>query len=779
MKKGKHNSSTPSGSGFGTVVIGLGVLAICAFLVFSAQNRINDLHTELFNANAPLNYEMDFENMSIVAKTRITSLPNSNSKWKDFRLMSQSQVYRITHNIGFGGHRGTIELKTADNGQGSEFLSSDIVINFTVEDNSVHINVASFKYDTPEFRLNVEQLSGFYTWSGMVRMKAKSLQVKMVNYAFNLDDVILEVPQDQKSINLLTSMIKLDEVVLGHSKIAFAGTNPVEINMNSTFNSRPVELKWNVQKASILDQEVKINSGKISFPVAMLDAYVNPRVTRDLLSAEKESQNNNSEKIRFLFSAAKEVSLGQAKAIALRQFARSKNVKREADFYTINIEKQDAFLHMEDQIQKAAQRKSYLTSWTALPQDEMYQEAFFGVIFGDFNRSLAVKELLDMKLKSDNTLPLYQAVKARFLLREALTSYDDYDPKALEVAAAAVKDVVTQLPGHKLTLLLRLELAKASGDKKLISSLYDQYLALEKEPQIRMMFESMKFLHVDNAKALEILTKAHALDPKSLYVQNHLKNRIHIFQHTGDKEKMEEDFKILIQTGNASPLDLVSYSTLLRERNELNEALKVIDLCFDQDAGNKSCNDEKENLMTLIGYEKQKENPDAAVQYLQDLLVDRPASIPVNAGLGYLYKQKGEMVKSINHYSVACALGGSFACIEAGDTLSAKNEVERAILMFDVSCDLQSGNGCLKAGLHAEKKGELERSGNYFDRACNQFHDNVGCYHLARNLQLKRMPNKDIVPYLNKACKLYNSACKLATVYRSSNKQPAIPTEPK
>ncbi len=85
----------------------------------------------------------------------------------------------------------------------------------------------------------------------------------------------------------------------------------------------------------------------------------------------------------------------------------------------------------------------------------------------------------------------------------------------------------------------------------------------------------------------------------------------------------------------------------------------------------------------------------------------------------------------------------------------------------------------MKVGLHAEKIGELERSGIYYDRACNELHDNVACYHLARSLQKKRAPNRSIAPYLSKACKLYDSACKLAVVYQNTNKQPDIPLEPK
>ncbi len=643
----------------------------------------------------------------------------------------------------------------------------------------MNVEIPTLSYDTPDFRIQGEKISGFLSWTGQVRMKAKTLELKMVNYAFNFNDVEVEVPQDQKSINVLASGIKLDEAKLGHSKMTFQGTNPVEIKLSSTFNSQPVEVHWNVQKAIIQDQDVKVNSGKITFPVALLDAYVSPKVERDLKSAEGDAKSTNSEKIRFLFSAAKEVSLAEAKASALRQLALTKNIHREGDFYTINIEKQDAFTLLENKVTKVAERKSFLDSWTALPSDKMFEEAFYAVVFGDHNRALAVKELLALKLKESNLDPLYQAVRARSILRDGLITNDNYDRKELEKATELINDIAPKLTGHKLSTLLRLELARANGDKKLAFELYEEFAKKETEPQILAMFDFLKYLHIDNPKALALLNSAHEINPKSLYVQNTIRNRIHVYQHMNDKAKMEEDFKVLIDSGKASPEDFVAYSSMMKDKNDMPEALRIIELCFHEDALNKSCNDHKENLMTHIAFEKQKENPDAAILYLQDLLVDRPASVPVNAGLGFLFKIKGDQDKSITHYSIACALGDSFACIEAGDTLSRRNEADRAILLFDVSCDLQSGNGCLKAGLHVEKGGELERSGNYFDRSCNQFNDNVGCYHLARNLQQKRKPNQDIVPYLNKACKLYSSACKLATVYRTSSKQPAIPSEPK
>ena len=779
MKKGRSTSSIPSGSIIGNAALGMIVLALGWFFVTSAQSRIDQLHAELFNAKAPLDYEVDFENLQIVAHARVTSLPRTSGKWKDFPLMSQSLNYRITHRLGLGTHTGTIELKTGDNGQGSEFLNSDIIVNFEAESGSLNVEIPSLKYDTPDFRINSEKVSGHFSWGGQVRMKAKSLELKMVNYSFNFSDVEVEIPQDQKSINVLTSKIILDEATLGHSKMTFQGTNPVEIRLSSTFNSQPVEVHWNVQKAIIRDQDVKVNSGKLSFPVALLDAYVSPRVNRALKSSESDAKSNNSEKIRFLFSAAKEVSMAEAKATTLRQLTLTKNIHREGDFYFINIDKQDAFNLMEQKVNKETERKSYLDSWTALPSGKMFEEAYYGVVFGDHNRALAVKELLAAKLKESNLDPLYQAVKARSVLRDALITNDDYDPKALEQAAELVKNVTPKLSGHKFSTLLRLDLAWAKGDKKLTFELYEEFTKLEQEPQIRAMFDFMKYLHIDNPKALASLNLANEMNPKSLYVQNTLRNRIHVYQHMNEKVKQEEDFKVLIESGKASPEDFVAYATLMKEKNDLPEALRIIEACFQQDALHKGCNDSKESLMTHIAFKKQKENPDAAILYLQDLLVDRPASVPVNAGLGFLFKLKGDQDKSITHYSIACALGDSFACIEAGDSLSRRNEADRATLLFDVSCDLQSGNGCLKAGLHVEKSGELERSGNYFDRACNQFNDNVGCYHLARNLQQKRKPNQDIVPYLNKACKLYPSACKLATVYRTSSKQPAIPSEPK
>ncbi|MES2528880.1 MAG: hypothetical protein V4598_17470 [Bdellovibrionota bacterium] len=778
MKNSRSSSSIPSGSSLGNVALGIGVLALGWFAVTATQDRIDQLHAELFNAKAPLEYDVDFENIQIVARARVTSLPRDNSKWKDFPLMSQSQVYRVTHRLGIGSHTGSIELKTADNGQGSEFLNSDIVVNFEAQSGSVSVDIPSFKYDTPDFRIQAENISGFISWSGPVRMKAKTLDLKMVNYEFKLADVGIEIPNDQKSINVLTSKITLDEATLGHSKMTFTGINPIDIQMSSTFNSQPVEVHWNVQKAVIKDQDVKINSGKISFPVALLDAFVMPKVERTLKAAESDAKSNNNEKIRFLFSAAKEVSLAEAKATALRQIALTKNIKREGDFYTINVEKQDAFSAMEEKVRKASEKNDYLESWKSLPTEKMYEEAFYGVVFGDHNRATAARELLAMKLKDDNGNPLYQALKARLILRDAGIDNDTNTGLEFEKAADIVKDIALKIPDHKLTTFLKLDLARARDDKKEAYRLFEEFKTRELEPQILATMEFLKYLHTDNNKALELLEKAHALNPASLYAQNTNRNRIHVYKHLDDKLKMNQEFKVLIENGKASPADFVLYSGLLKDSNDMSGAMNTIEQCFVLDALNKSCNDQKESLMTQIALGKQKENPDIAIEYMQNLHVDRPASTQVNSGLGFLYKLKGDFEKSITHFSLACALGDSFSCNEAGDALSGRNDTDRATLLYDVSCDLQSGNGCMKAGLQVEKIGELERSGNYFDRGCNQLNDNVACYHLARNFQVKRKPNQEIVPYLNKACKLYSSACKLANVYRTSNKQPAIPAEP-
>jgi tetratricopeptide (TPR) repeat protein len=780
MARGKTYYTISFGILSGNTLILFGMAAFLTFMFFSAKNRIHEIHHELFNASGPLSYDVDFENLSLVASTRITSVPRpESSKWKELPFMSKPQNFRVTHKIGFGSHTGTIELKVSDNGQGAEYLSSDIVTNFVASNNEINFSISPFKYDAPDFRLSFGDLSGTFSQSGHVKVHIKSLEMKMVNYLFRFADMSLDIPQDKKTITLLSSRIVLDDVSLSHSKIVFGGSDPFEIRLDSSFNSQPVEVNWNIQKTLIQDQNVKIGSGKMKFPVSLLDAYVEPKIERSLNAEEKQSQVSTSEKVRFLYSAAREVRKAEAKAIALRVISLAKNVQREGDFYQIRIDKQDAFKHMEEETQKRVERMGYIASWTALPPNQMFEEAFYGVIFGDENRALAVKELLEQKQTEHGDHPLYHAVKTRSAMRDALINVDEYNPVHLAKAAELVPAVVSKIPGHKFSILLKLELAKAKGDKALTYQLFEEFRNKEQEPQIRAMFEFMKYIHVDNPKALESLELARAINPKSLYVQNLVRNRIHVHQHMGNKEKMEEDFRILLGDKRLAPEDLLSYSNLLEEKKDYETSLKVVEKCIELDSLHKDCNDQRESVMTLIAYEKQKQNPDEAVQYLQNLLVDRPASIPANAGLGFLYKLRGDQDNSIKHYSIACALGGSFACIEAGDYLSHQGASEKASLLYDVSCDLHSGNGCMKAGLHAEKSGELDRSGIYYDRACNELHDNVACYHLARNLQKKRAPNRSIAPYLSKACKLYNSACKLASVYQNTNKQPDIPLEPK
>lgn len=778
MKKTRQSSGGLSiGSSFGGVIAFLAMAGVFAFVFYWAQNRIHQVHRDLFNADAPITYDIDFGNLEIIAKTRINSVPRADSKFKELPFMSHSQAFRVTHKIGFGSHHGTVELKVSDNGQDAEYLSSDIVINFVAGISDVAITAPSFKYDAPGFSLLFGDINGSVTHSGHLKFRVKTLDVKMVNYLFKLSDINIDVPQNQKSINLLASKIQFDEVTLDHSKIDFMGTNPFEVTLDSSFKSQPVEIAWNIQKTSVLNQDVEIGSGKMKFPVALLDAFIEPKVDMQLYAQEKEAHNSGGSKVRFLFSAAKDVKMSEAKATTLRALASSKNLKREGDFYHIRIDKQDAFKIVEEKTQKAQERKNFLDSWKVLDKDKMLEEAYYGLIFGDENRALAVKELIALKsaeLKSD---PLFNAVKVRLELRNALVNIDEYNPDLLEKVARKIPDAVTQLGEHKFGILLRLALAKARGDKALSFQLYDEFKTKEPNLQIQAMFEFMKFLHIDNVKALQSLEKARELDPKSLYVQNFLRNRIHVYQHMGEKEKLEADLR-LVMDSNPSPEDLVAYSDLLEEKKDLVTSLQIIERCTDQNPVHKACNEQRESVMTQIATEKQKENPDEAIVYLQNLLLDRPASVMANEGIANLYKLKSDKEKSIHHYSIACALGNSASCIEAGDSLALQGANERAALLYDISCDLKSGNGCLKAGLVFDKSKDLVKSGEYFELSCNQFQDNVGCYHLARNLQKKQAPNRTIAPYLTKACKAYGTACKLATVYGTTNMQPDIPDEP-
>lgn len=780
MAKSRTYQTLSMGGVSGNTLALLGIIGILVFLFFSTKERVHEFHRNLFNSTAPLSYNIDFENLKVIVHTRITSEPRSTSThWKEFPLLTQSQVFRVTHQIGFGSHTGTIELKVGDNGQKAEFLNTDIKMNFHVDSQTVSFTMEPFSYDTPAFKLTFNDLSGSFNPSGIVKMKSKLLELKMVNYQFRLTDLKVDVPPDKKNLTILSSSIGLDEVSLGHSKVVFGGTDPFEIGLDSTFKGQPVEVRWSIQKTDILDQKVQIGSGRMKFPVDLLDAYVEPRITSSMMREEEEARTSKSEKVRFLYSAAKEVRRAEAKAIALRVITQAKNVEREGNFYTIRIDKQDAFRYVEEMTQKEVERKDYIASWTALPRQKMFEEAFYGVIFGDENRARAVKELLSLKRSESGDDPLYLALKARSAIREALISVDEYHPELLKKAVELVPLVLERIPDHKFSILLKLELAKARGDKALAYKLFEDFRNREENPQIRAMFEFMKYLHVDNPKALESLELARAINPRSLYVQNLVRNRIHVYQHMGEIQKVEEDFKLLLAEKRLAPEDLLAYSNLLEEKKDFDSALKVVEKCLEIDSLHGKCHEQRESVMTLISYEKQKDNPEEAIQYLRNLLVDRPASVSANTGLALLLKARGDLEDSVKHYSIACALGGSFACIEAGDFLSRQGNPEKAALLFDVSCDLRSGNGCMKAGLHLERSGDLARSEIYYDKACNEFHDNVGCYHFARSLKMKRAPNRSIAPYLSKACKLYDSACKLAVVYKNSNKQPEIPFEPK
>jgi tetratricopeptide (TPR) repeat protein len=779
MKKGQKYSHDPIvTTSYRGVFIIFGMLALFGLAGFYGQTRINKLHKEIFNSEAPLSIDFSFEDLAVIARSRITSQPKvDQGKWKELPFMSQPLVYRVTHKIGFAEHSGTIELKVGDNKGDSEFLGTDVVMNFVATGDEVVFDSPPFSYEAQGFRLSFQGMFGSFSSNGHIRLKTKELDLKMVNYNVKFSDVSVDVPADRKSITILSSKILLDDVSLDSSKIVFMGTNPFEVKLDSSFKTAPVEIHWNLQKTVVYDQDVRVGSGKVRFPAALLDAYVEPKINRLMMAQEKDSQNGGNEKVRFLFSAAKDVRRAQAKAAVLRQISSSK-FQRDGEFYTLQIDKQDAFKLVEDRTTHALKRKEYLALWQTLPKDKMLEEAFLALIFGDQNRAEAVRELVALKDKELKDEPLFQALKIRLAMREAQVSMDEYNDSLLETALDNSKEAIEKLGSSKFATLLQLEIARIRRERSLENLHTQQYLALEEDTVLKSMFTFQNLVHSDPAKALETLEAAKSINPKSPYLQNYLRHRIHIHRHAKDLARMEEDLKLLFAETSPTPEDLAQFANLLKEKRDYPAALSAVEKCLTLDHSNKACNELKEEVMTTVAFEKQKENQDEAINYLTNALMDHPASVAVNKGLGFLYRMKGEQDKSINHYSIACAMEDSISCTEAGESLSRMGEHEKALLLFDVSCDLKSGSGCLKAGLHAEKNGQHERSGNYFERSCNELNETSGCYHLARNMQQKHASNKEIAPYLNRACKLYPSACKLASIYQNTNKQPPIPPEP-
>lgn len=760
------------------ITVGI-MLVLVGFLYYWSKERINGIHQELFNGEGPVTYEFDFGNFEVIARSKLSSNPRSNSvKWKEFPLMSQSQTYRVTHRIGFGSHTGTIELKVSDNARNAEFLNSDIVMEFVAGTNDVSLSMKPFEYTAPDFKLIFSDLSGSFSHSGHLKLKIKSLDVKMVNYLFQLSDVDVDVPEDKNSISVLCSKIIFDEVNLGHSKMTVSGMSPFEVSGKSSFDGQPVEVHWNVEKEKVEDRLLKYGHGSLRFPVALLNAYVDPKVNRLLLTQEQQA-SSASEKVRFLFSAAKEVKRAESRALALRALNSSSTTTTDGDFYEIRTAKADAFNHALRLQQRNRRRAELVSSWESQGSPQKYEEAFYAVLFGNAEELAAAKGFMPRASGTEKESSEYVTLKAYVALSEARLTEGEYNPALLEAVTAHVGELAAKAPEHKLTTLLALELARAKKDKATVYRLHDIYSNRESNPQIKALVEMRKYLHVDNAKALELLETAIALNPQGIYVKNAIHERIHILRHLTDTAKLESELQKVMTDGTPTADDLEAYTKLLTDKKEFRKALETGKKCLELSSQKKECQEQVEAIMTLIAYEMQKSDPTEAIEYLSRLVVDHPSSVAANAGLGFLHRMKGDQDASVKHFSIACALGGSSACIEAGDYLVQTGDLIKSGLLYDVSCDLKSTSGCLKAGLIIEKSGDLAAAESFFDRSCNQYRDNLGCYHMARNLRNRSASNKTIAPYLTRACRSYRAACKLASTYRSTNKQPEIPLEPK
>lgn len=718
---------------------------------FIAEEELAKLHRDVFNTtDAVSNYSFSITDLAIIVETKLSSvaspgLPPFN--------------YRITHEIGLTSHVGVMELKLSENDLLAETITADVKVQFMFESDHIYLMNPSLVYKTLDKEVTFGDISGKIHYTGDAALVFEKFEYKDPKFEVVLSQIALTASRKELKFNISAGAMSLNGVEISSPTGSFKLGEKSSYVFRGKFGKEPVEYNFVTQN--------KVTSGTAKLPVGLLDAAFDSTLEYTFHDDQERVEALNNAKDSLIFEITKKPKKDELKKNILATFTKAKNIKRDDKFYTITVVDGDVIAEQE---KKAANQKlidETIAGWSKLDKEKMIEEAFFALMLGDNIQLQAAQEMTKTLQKTLAKDPLFLSLKAMASVRNKEIDRHKYKDDAVSVIKDALFEVEKVLPEHKFTYLLKLKIAEIINNKETFDELAAKLVASETNPELKNIFQAYQFQHADPRKALTFLPEGKYPGFKS-----------HLFSHANDLVNQEAALKELASSKKATLLDLADYGELLVKQSRFQEALGIMEECL-KDANSKNrCHDIREEAVMNLVFEEFKTKPDVAFEMARSLLYQRPAGRHAHYAIGWMYNQKQNVSKSMEHFSISCAFGSQLACLSAGDGFAFKlNDSRNAFYMYEIACDLSSSSGCIKAGMRAEQFNLREKANNYFSKACNDLKDTNGCYQFARNLQKMNKSKEDVAVYLDKACKEIKPACQYANVVKSG-KQFLIPESP-
>lgn len=769
----RKKESSSLGPQIVTILLVVGIFGFLTNQFFKVEEQLAKLHKDVFNSSdVTTKYSFSPGEFALIITTNLKSKPlPANEKLKGFPILSTPLKYKIVHYVGPTLHRGTIELKLAENEALTEAFAADVKTEFIViDETTLEITNPEIVYKTLDKEIKFGKAKGRISFSGKADLTFDELEYNDPKYKVKLTKISMSASKTEEKLGLNAQALTLNGIDITSPVVTLQKSGPS--TFKGTFKELPIDASFQTEVQEVAGKKVPLRYGTYSIPVSFFDAAFNPVIDAQMKQVDEAISARGDSKKSFMYSLTREGTRKMMKMNILHSFTHPKNISVTKDFYVINIPKEDLLVKLQTEIKENTKAQTIADGWLRIPGNQKFEDIYSRIMLAGGDDNINATEIVLKKLENaEANNPLYMAVKARYLLARGNSGHDTYDPRLLD----AVKDIASTVnelnPEHKLTHLLNMKLAHIRGDDVGYETNYQKFQAKESDPIVKAAFVQNRMEHVDNQEALRLLEAAYAQDPNHFALKDYYETKAHLYGHLGDKVNQENAYKALVARPEPHLYDLINYSKFLIAEDRFNEARPMVEKCYVITGPQNYCHSFMEKLNIESAYDKVRANKtDEAIEFMNALMEKSPLSMELHFGMGWIWAKKGDKEKSHQSYAMACVLDASNACVFAGDYLyHDKNDIEKSLVFFDLACDKKSALGCMKAGFRSEQKDQKDNALAYFTRACHQLKDNIGCYHQARVFQKLKRPNSEIASSLDLACTKFKAVCKLSAMVKSGN----------
>lgn len=664
--------------------------------------RIENVHSTIFTdqkSNSRLTYDLDKGTVVVISNVDVKSLKYTSSHFEKLSspIWSAPLKFEIHHHFGIEGYEAVIFLRQSNNSILKEYGTKELVFNLTKDQDIIELKIDELNLKNLKETIYINSLTVMFNKSKFINLNADYIAFRDYEVNFKLRNVsIAETSQPNKYI---LSVKKVRNGHMSFENLLMIMNQEKKDKITYSFSGAYNHLAF---KASLTKEDTSYYaSGKI--PKAMFNDYVTIGFDGEW---EKLSSNTNQKnRLKALqLKMNKNASFINYRKNILNKYIPPRFMKEIEHYFVFEIPKE----HMIPSTYMTKTPFEVLLEWKKLPFEDRIETAFYqcSINYRDPIYCSAARKLYQQIDESKKALPNVMALEARFYLARLANTLNDDKPvfhaSGMKRAQNLIREIKSIDLDNKFVRILNFDIESSKGRPKQAKLEIQDFLSLEKNPQIKAYYTIMAS-EVNVRKKAELIRKAIALNPKSYIGLALVGLKAQLHKNNKEYSAYEMEMDMLVEKTQTHPWLFINYAKYLDQNNRLEKAVKVLLQCL-ENLNNKRCLQYYESYQYAMTQKKlvQKQY-DVALEDFNTMLSINPLYPKAYFGKGIIHHINNEFAEALNSYLMACGLGVANACIQVGDW-NMKNSVEEATPFYKIACSLNSSSGCQKAGITVSNK---------------------------------------------------------------------------